>query len=175
MKPSFAAALLGLLVPSLWAQAPGSGPVPDETLYWAVFHRIEFQENITARLASQGKDTKPSSSYLQTQIGLTDAEWTQLRTIALDYIASEKAFLASRTQVFAAIKGDGPNAPPDPVKQGQLKKLETDNGSAKTDHIKQLKTALGESRFKVLDAWARREVLPRTGQGVGTTTKKGGN
>ena len=110
MRPSFATTLLSLLVLSLWAQAPGSGPVSDETLYWGVFHRIQLQETFTSRLASEGKDTKAVKSSLQKQTGLTDAEWTLVRAVALDFIAMEQGFMASRTQVFAAIKSGWPKS-----------------------------------------------------------------
>lgn len=153
----------GLLIAAavLSAQAPGSGPVPDDVLYWSVFHRIQTQKDFTAHLAAEGKDTRGSSTFLQKDIGLTDAEWAQLQAISDDFIAQEKTYLASRTQLFEAIKADG--ATPDPVKQAQLQKLEQDNSASRMAHLDQLKQSLGPQTFKVLDDWARKEVLPHTG------------
>jgi len=158
-------AALGFLCPlALFAQAPGSGSVPDKILYAALFHFLADQNAFADRLGAAHKDDKPMRFKMQHDIGLTDAEFLQLRSLALDYVAQEKAYFSNRTQLFDQIKGGGLPATADQKSQGQA--LENQLESQRQGHMDQLKTALGPDRFKLVDAYARKEVLPHVGYGA---------
>jgi hypothetical protein len=134
-------------------------PVPDDAIYDSFFYRVAWLEEHSTNLIQQGKRDTVVRSAIRTQANLTIPEEVALKTVVADYRENSAALAAAARTLRAA----GPQAPD----SQQLQNLRSQRLQMITDHISQLREALGPERFRDLDAFVRRtstvrryEILP---------------
>jgi hypothetical protein len=135
--------------------------VPDALLYATLFKFVVQDQQFADSLAAAKKDDKPMRVKRQYDIGLTDAEFAQLKSIATTYDAQDKGFMAARTQLNSQIKASGQAPTTAQIAQGQA--LQTQIDSQRQSNLDQLKAALGPKSFKMVDDYVRKEVVPHVG------------
>jgi hypothetical protein len=105
-------------------------------------------------------DTAKERKAERDRMGLTVDGYSSLVSIAVASLAADKAYPAQRGQILKARQAAAAaNAPLPP--NGQLTALRVQREAAARAYIDKLHSALGDSQFAALDAFARRVILPK--------------
>lgn len=122
--------------------------IPDFVIYDSFFYRVAWLDNHANSLSAQGKNDTSTRSAVRTQANLTIAEEAALKAIAADLRVKDDG-IVSATRALMAAGARIENSQ-------QLQDLRNQRQQTITDHIAQLRTALGSTRFLELDAFVRR-------------------
>ena len=122
--------------------------IPDFVLYDSYFYRVAWLDNYAKSLRSQGKSDTNARSAIRRQASLTSTEETALKAIAADLRVKDDG-IVSATQALMAAGAQSGNPQ-------QLQDLRNQRQQVITDHIAQLRAALGPTRFLELDGFIRR-------------------
>ena len=122
--------------------------IPDFVLYDSYFYRVAWFDNHAKSLRSQGKSDTNARSAIRRQGSLTSTEETALKAIAADLRAKDDG-IASAARALRASGARIESSRP-------LQDLRNQRQQVITDHIAQLRAALGTTRFLELDGFIRR-------------------
>jgi hypothetical protein len=120
--------------------------IPDYVVYNAFFFRVNWLNDLADKLASQGKDAVSARTLLSRQAGLTPQESDALKAIALDWRNKHSYVLTSARILIKTGVSAG---------DARLQSLAGESRQTDLDHITQLQSALGPTRFKQLDVFVR--------------------
>ena len=157
----FAGLLIAFLA-SAQTPAPSSAPIPDSVLYRSLFQHVMIVKATFDHDGAVGADITKEVKTELSRMGLTAAGYSSLVSIAADFLAAHKAYLAQRTQLLKA-QQDAVAANAPLPSNGQLTALAAQDAAMAQDHINKLHSALGDSQFAALDAFARSVILPKVG------------
>jgi hypothetical protein len=122
--------------------------IPDFVIYDSFFYRVAWLDNHANSLSAQGKNDTSTRSAIRMQANLTSTEEAALKAIAADLRVKDDGIVsATRALVAAGAQSGNPQ---------QLQDLRNQRQQTITDHIAQLRAALGTTRFWELDAFIRR-------------------
>jgi hypothetical protein len=159
-------ALVACLGLGAYAQtpAPAAPQVSAQSItigtYLALLSEMEGNEKLSDRVEAAGHDPKHvTRKWLQRNTGLTDQEFTKVRSILLDGISATKALKAQVDDIAAQSR----------LSNGGVQKLTLDQHNAVVtlnmqrlqmiqDHINQIEKALGPTRFQEFDAALRKSI-----------------
>lgn len=167
-------ALVACLVVGAYAQTPAQPaspaappPAPQvsaqsitTSIYLALLSEMAANERLSDRVEAAGHDPKHvTRKWLQLKTGLTDQEFTKVRSILLDGISATKALKAQVNDLVAQSR----------LSNGGVQKLTLDQHNAVVtlnmqrlqmvqDHINQIEKALGPTRFQEFDAALRKSL-----------------
>jgi hypothetical protein len=122
--------------------------IPDFVIYDSFFYRVAWLDNHANSLSAQGKNDTSTRSAIRTQAELTSAEEAALKAIAADLRVKDDGIANATRALMAAGARIGNSR--------QLQDLRDQRQQLIADHIGQLRTALGTTRFSELDAFIRR-------------------
>ena len=147
------------------AQTRSTGLNQDElALYTSLFHQVAQLKDVSRPIALNGKPTNLTVLSPKIAIGLTEEESQALNSIAGDCEERLRQFdeqsRPSMVQIGRAtfdariqnLAGEDSTAASEQAQQ-QLQNLANQQDRIVADHMVQLRAALREDRFKVLDAW----------------------
>ena len=128
---------------------------PDPASFEPFFREVAQLKNLSGPVLLNGQPSKLPPPTAQNAIGLTDEESQILNAVASDCEAKIHLFDGSvRSLIFEArlqlIEADNAALPIQ-----QLQDLHRERNRILLTHIQQLRTAFGDSRFKMLDAYVR--------------------
>lgn len=155
-------------------EAPPKEKAADPAIYEAFFRQVvelqSFPDHPTARVGINiplnGEVVNLIIPRIQDVIGLTDPEVKLLDAVATDSVAGPKSFGKPSAMIFEArLQQIESGRTSDAVAQ-QLKELDSQHDRLIMDHVEQLKVALGNVRFQILDAFvhsskSQDDLLPR--------------
>lgn len=141
----------------LAAQTATAAAISDSVLYRAFFAKVASWQRLAQKETAKGIANGPAKNAIKKDAGLTDSEDASLESIVTDYRAGLQALDQRSSQLAAQYRP--PNSPPPSVQQ-QLNLLYEQRQQLISDHMNQLKTAFGPSRFAILDAYVRSTILP---------------
>jgi len=127
-----------------------STPVPDYVLYDRFLYRATWFEVQANSLKAQGKDDKFMRSWMRLHGGLSIQEESTLKAVAADCEAATSAAMSSAKALVAS----GAN----PTVSSQVQFLLGQRQQAVVNHMGQLQTAFGATRYAVLTAFAHQIV-----------------
>jgi hypothetical protein len=122
--------------------------IPDFVLYDSYFYRIAWLDNHAKSLSLQGKIDTKMRSAIRKQGNLTSTEETALKAIAADLRVKDDGIASAARALRTAGERIGSSR--------QLQDLRNQRQQVITDHIAQLRAALGSTRFLELDGFIRR-------------------
>jgi hypothetical protein len=120
--------------------------IPDYVVYNSFFFRVNWLNDLADKLASQGKDAVSARTFLSRQAGLTPQESDALKAVALDWRSIHLSLLTSARVLTKTGVSAG---------DARLQSLADESQQTDLDHISQLQSALGPTRFKQLDVFVR--------------------
>jgi hypothetical protein len=148
------------------AQPPAQAQpqVPEEVMtmgiYTSLLSRMAANERLSDRVEAANKDPQHQTrKWLQIQTGLTDQEFTLVRSILLDGISSTKALKSQQDDIASKSKTDNGGVVKLTVEQKKsILALHQQREQMVLDHVKQIETALGPSRFQQFDTALRKSI-----------------
>jgi hypothetical protein len=147
------AAFLAALSLPAYCQTPSTNQVtavPDYVLYDHFLFRVVWLENQANALKAKGKSDTFLRSWMRVNAGLTAQEESNLKAIATDCEAKTSATLSSAKALASTAAG--------PAGAQQFQALLSQRQQTVADHVGQLQTAFGPSRYVVLDTFIRQTV-----------------
>jgi len=139
--------------------------VDNYRLYSAFFSVIKVTDLMADKAEARGKDPRGlTRKTIQTEARLTDTEYGAVRAAALDSNAQVDLKLKQQQEViqpFIPKVPGGTNYPPDVGRQ--VANLQREMLQIVLDHIQQIKTALGDTRFQRFDQYVRTSIGPHLG------------
>src|ERR1035437_10334242 len=139
-----------------WSQTIGQpSPVdPQVVLYQFFFFRASWLQDQAAKLAASGQDGTGLSSFIQREARLTPQEAASLTAITTDWSEKDSAILGSIRALAAAAPG---------TSTPQLRQLAAQRLQNVVIHVNLLQSALGSTRFPVLDYYVHSTVKLNSG------------
>ena len=150
--------LAGLGLPALCQQPQTTPPtkVPDYILYHEFFFRVKWLSDLADKYSSRGKPASADyfRSLLQKKAGLTAQEDAALKSIAADCRAGDLGIVgAGRALVKAGAAANDPRLPA----------LGSQRQQWVTNHVSQIRDAMGPARFPQLDSFVRASSTAKRG------------
>lgn len=133
--------------------------VPDHILYHAFFVQVVAVDKVADIQEQAGKNVDELRTRIQKAAGLTDSEGKSFREIAKDCI---QKLDEQRERIKAILDQRRAAAPASPsqLTKSEMAQYGAESRQTVSDHIEQLKAALGDASFAKLDAYARNTIHP---------------
>jgi hypothetical protein len=158
--------LLLLILPLAFANAQPAPPqVSAETMtlaiYFALLQQVDVHETFAARAEAANKDPlHRGRKWLQEQTGLTDAEYSKVRPVALDAIVAIKAGKAQSDAAFDQARNQNQGQPLTDAQKQAIGAIHAQSERLVLAHVQQIAAALGSGRFQQFDSAVRKLIGP---------------
>jgi hypothetical protein len=145
--------------------APPAPQVPPEAMtlavYYALLQRVDSIDKLADKEEAANKDPKHANrKWIQVHTGLTDQEYAAVHPIMRDAISAINASRAQANDAFNQARKANGGGPLTAEQKKALGALNAKREQLVLDHVQQIATALGSSRFQQFDAAVRALVGP---------------